>query len=96
MQTRFVVVPAVPKEKETFPRPIGFPGASGAGFDLYDTHYKIRLALNCPTRAEADYECARRNGQNCASGSNDAEAESRCVGRESSPEGRGFRCAGHG
>ncbi|MBK4994535.1 hypothetical protein IAE39_002709 [Pseudomonas sp. S37] len=96
MQTRFVVVPAVPMEKETFPRPIGYTGASGAGFDLYDTHCKIRLALNCPTRAEADYECARRNGQNSASGSSNAEAGSRCVGRESSPEGRGSRFAGHG
>ncbi|KAF4559885.1 hypothetical protein HBJ16_002494, partial [Pseudomonas sp. CES] len=39
---RFVVIPAVPTEKETFPRRLGFPSALGEGYDLYDTHDKIR------------------------------------------------------
>ncbi|MGE8059508.1 hypothetical protein [Pseudomonas sp. NPDC089547] len=63
MQTRFVVVPAVPQEKEQFPRRIGVPAAIGAGYDLYDTHGKTRLALNYPTRAEAEFDCASRNTQ---------------------------------
>ncbi|MEN5303593.1 hypothetical protein [Pseudomonas sp. TWI628] len=62
MQTRFVVVPALPLEKEYLPRCAGFPKALGKGYDLYDTLDKLRLTLNFPTRAEADYACACRNG----------------------------------
>jgi len=70
MQTRFVVVPAVPLEKELFPRRIGFPSSLAPGFDLYDTCDKVRLNFNFPTRAEAEYECALRNSQQGASGMN--------------------------
>ncbi|MBH3372422.1 hypothetical protein [Pseudomonas juntendi] len=63
MQTRFVVIPAVPQEKEHFPRRIGVPPAISAGYDLYDTLGKTHLALNYHTRAEAEYECASRNSQ---------------------------------
>ncbi len=69
MQTRFVVIPALPQEREHFPRRIGVPAAIGAGYDLYDTHGKTRLALNYPTRAEAEYDCASRNSQEGALGS---------------------------
>lgn len=69
MQTRFVVIPAVPQEIEQFPRRIGVPAAIGAGYDLYDTHGKTRLALNYPTRAEAEFDCASRNSQEGAAGS---------------------------
>ncbi|MBK5007161.1 MULTISPECIES: hypothetical protein [unclassified Pseudomonas] len=62
MQTRFVVVPAVPLIREIHPRRIGFPSALGEGYDLYDTQDKIRLSLNLPTRAQAEYECTCRNG----------------------------------
>ena len=96
MQIRFVVVPAVPMEKEVFPRRIGVPCATGAGFDLYDNHSKTRLTLNVPTRAEADYECARRNGQYGANGSTDTEGSSRFSAYESCPERAGSRCVGHG
>ncbi len=58
---RFVVIPAVPTEKETFPRRLGFPSALGEGYDLYDTHDKIRLTMGFPTRAEAEFECSMRN-----------------------------------
>jgi hypothetical protein len=58
MQTRFVVIPAMPQEKELFPRHIGVPVVLCAGYDLYDTHGKTRLVLNYPTRAEAEYACA--------------------------------------
>ncbi|MFK0093574.1 hypothetical protein [Pseudomonas sp. NPDC090592] len=61
MQRRFVVVPALPIDKEIFPRRIGILCASGSGFDLYDTHDKTRLVLNISTRAEAECECAYRN-----------------------------------
>lgn len=70
MQTRFVVVPAVPLEKELFPRRIGFPSSLAPGFDLYDTRDKLRLNFTFPTRAEAEYECALRNSQQGASGMN--------------------------
>ncbi|GAH95412.1 hypothetical protein PPUJ13061_30620 [Pseudomonas putida] len=69
MQKRYVVVPAVPTVKETFPRAVGFPSALGEGYDLYDTLNKVRLCLGLSTRAEADYECASRNGEESASGS---------------------------
>jgi len=62
MQTRFVVVPAVPLQKELLPRRFGFPAALGEGYDLYDTLEKVRLSINFPTRAAAEYECASRNG----------------------------------
>ncbi len=58
---RFVVIPAVPTDKETFPRRLGFPSALGEGYDLYDTHDKIRLTMGFPTRAEAEFECCMRN-----------------------------------
>lgn len=61
MQTRFVVIPAMPGEKEQFPRRVGVHAALGAGYDLYDTHDKTRLVLNYPTGAEAEYDCASRN-----------------------------------
>ncbi|MGN8258481.1 hypothetical protein ACLEJW_03990 [Pseudomonas sp. SMSB3] len=62
MQTRFVVVPALPEHRECLPRRVGFPQALGKGYDLYDTFDKLRLTLNFATRAEADYACACRNG----------------------------------
>ena len=61
MQMRFVVVPAVPLKKEIYPRSIGFPATLGEGYDLYDTQEKLRLPLNSPTRAEAEFVCASRN-----------------------------------
>jgi len=61
MQTRFVVVPAVPLKKEIYPRSLGFPAMLGEGYDLYDTQEKLRLILNYPTRAEAEFVCASRN-----------------------------------
>lgn len=61
MQTRFVVVPAVPLKKEVYPRMLGFPALLGEGYDLYDTQEKMRLPLNYPTRAEAEFVCASRN-----------------------------------
>ncbi|WP_433690822.1 hypothetical protein [Pseudomonas monteilii] len=61
MQTRFVVVPAVPLQKEIYPRRHGFPAVLGEGYDLYDTQDKMRLSLNFPTRAAAEFECLCRN-----------------------------------
>ncbi|MGO0683272.1 MULTISPECIES: hypothetical protein [Pseudomonas] len=62
MQMRFVVVPAVPQTKEWLSRRLGFPSSLGEGYDLYDTQDKVRLSLNLPTRAQAEYECSCRNG----------------------------------
>ncbi|MFJ4156650.1 hypothetical protein ACIPZF_17855 [Pseudomonas sp. NPDC089752] len=69
MQARYVVIPAFPQERERLPRRVGVACEVGTGYDLYDTHDKIRLSLNLPTRAEADYQCASRNSQAGADGS---------------------------
>ena len=69
MQARYVVIPAFPQEKERFPRRVGVACEVGAGYDLYDNHDKIRLSLNLPSRAEADYVCSIRNSQDGAGGS---------------------------
>lgn len=68
MQTRFVVIPAMPQEKEQFPRRIGVPTVLGAGYDLYDTHGKTRLVSNYPTQAEAEHACTSRSIREGAEG----------------------------
>lgn len=75
MQTRYVVVPALPLEKEYLPRQAGFPNALGKGYDLYDTLDKLRLPLNFATRAEADYACSCRNGLLSASDENASDGQ---------------------
>lgn len=63
MQPRFVVVPAVPIEKDAVKRGSHFYSKIiCAGFDIYDNHDKTRLNTSFSTRADAEHECARRNG----------------------------------
>ncbi|MFJ4346614.1 hypothetical protein [Pseudomonas sp. NPDC089401] len=64
MQPRFVVVPAVPVEKDLIPRREPLLSRLVAdGFDLYDTQAKMRLCQGFLTRREAEAECVRLNGQ---------------------------------
>lgn len=64
MQPRFVVVPAVPIEKDLIPRRDRFLARLVVdGFDLYDTHEKLRLSQGFLTRREAEAECLRLNRQ---------------------------------
>jgi hypothetical protein len=62
MQPRFVIVPAVPVEKERVQTTVRmYARAAFGGFDIYDTLEKYRLKPSYPTRADAESECARRN-----------------------------------
>ncbi|HAB03926.1 MAG TPA: hypothetical protein DCE25_13815 [Pseudomonas sp.] len=55
MQTRFVIVPAVPIEKDCF-KPIArsYAAAVTAGFDIYDNLEKLRLKPSYSTRSLAE------------------------------------------
>lgn len=62
MLKRFVVVPAVPKDKNSFH--IGsrsYVITEYAGFDIYDNHAKERLIPTHPTKVEAEAHCTRMN-----------------------------------
>lgn len=62
MQQRFVIVPALPIEKDVYKRTNRtWASALGAGFDLYDNQEKRRLPLSLPSRPDAEAECVRRN-----------------------------------
>lgn len=60
MQPRFVIVPAVPIENESFQ--IGnrfYAATSSGGFDIYDNQEKIRIKRSFPNRALAIAECEK-------------------------------------
>ncbi|WP_367237119.1 hypothetical protein VXM67_14790 [Pseudomonas sp. Rh2] len=62
MQPRFVIVPAVPIEKESFR--IGaryYAATTGGGFDIYDNQAKERLKPSYPDRTAAEAQCVRMN-----------------------------------
>ncbi|AIR90811.1 hypothetical protein [Pseudomonas cremoricolorata] len=62
MQQRFVIVPALPKEKDVIQRKTTvWSGVSTARFDLYDNLEKQRLTLSLQSRPDAEAECSRRN-----------------------------------
>ena len=62
MQQRFVIVPALPIEKELSKRKArSWAGAFCARFDLYDNQENQRLALSLQSRPDAEAECSRRN-----------------------------------
>lgn len=64
MQTRFVIVPAVPIEKESFRSGSRFYAATVSdGFDIYDNQEKLRLKKNYATRELAEVECLRMNAE---------------------------------
>lgn len=55
MRTRFVIVPAVPVEKESFKTGVRiFATRVSGGFDIYDNQEKLRLEPSYSTRALAE------------------------------------------
>ncbi|WP_082044721.1 hypothetical protein [Pseudomonas sp. C5pp] len=60
MQPRFVIVPAVPIENESFQ--IGnrfYAATTSGGFDIYDNQEKIRIKRNFSNRSLAITECEK-------------------------------------
>ncbi|MFR0713415.1 hypothetical protein ACQKO7_19055 [Pseudomonas putida] len=67
MQSRFVIVPAVPVEKESFRIGSRYYAATvGGGFDIYDNLAKERLKPSYPSKAEAEQHCLRMNAEDPA------------------------------
>lgn len=64
MKTRFVIVPAVPIEKESFRFGTRYHAATVCGgFDIYDNLGKERLKPSYPSKAEAEQHCVRMNAE---------------------------------
>ncbi|MFJ4157852.1 hypothetical protein ACIPZF_24040 [Pseudomonas sp. NPDC089752] len=62
MQPRFVIVPAVPIEKESFRLGGRYPAASECGgYDIYDNQAKERLKPSYPNRLVAEVQCRQMN-----------------------------------
>ncbi|WP_060494914.1 hypothetical protein [Pseudomonas sp. GTC 16482] len=64
MQQRFVIVPAVPIEGESFQ--IGnrfYAATTSGGFDIYDNQDKERLKRGFINRSEAAAECEKMNAE---------------------------------
>ncbi|MFJ4440787.1 hypothetical protein ACIPZ8_01695 [Pseudomonas sp. NPDC089422] len=64
MQTRFVIVPAVPIEKESFQSGSRFYAATiSGGFDIYDNQEKLRLKPSYSTRSLAEAARVKLNDE---------------------------------
>lgn len=64
MQKRFVIVPAVPVETETFQSGSRFYASTvSGGFDIYDNQEKVRLKPSYSYRAPADAACTKMNNE---------------------------------
>ncbi|WP_449432948.1 hypothetical protein [Pseudomonas putida] len=62
MQPRFVIVPAVPIEKESFRIGARFHAVTECGgFDIYDNQAKERLKPSYPSKADAQMQCRSMN-----------------------------------
>ncbi|MGJ7547052.1 hypothetical protein [Pseudomonas alloputida] len=62
MQPRFVIVPAVPIEKQSLRIGTGYCAATVCGgFDIYDTQEKERLKPSYPSRTDAEVQCRNMN-----------------------------------
>lgn len=62
MSSRFVVVPATPKETASTRSGSRFYCRTSAiGFDIYDNEQKLRLKTTYQTRLDAENECVRFN-----------------------------------
>lgn len=64
MQPRFVIVPAVPIEGESFQ--IGnrfYAATTSGGFDIYDNQEKERLKRGFINRSEAAATCEKMNAE---------------------------------
>ncbi|BDM22388.1 Arm DNA-binding domain-containing protein [Pseudomonas sp. LRP2-20] len=64
MQSRFVIVPAVPIEKESFQSGSRFYAATvSGGFDIYDNQEKLRLKSSYASRSQAEAARVRLNSE---------------------------------
>lgn len=64
MQARFVIVPAVPIEKESFHVGNRFYSATcSGGFDIYDNQEKVRLKRGFASRSAGEKECNKMNAE---------------------------------
>lgn len=64
MQSRFVIVPAVPIENESFQVGNRFYAATcSGGFDIYDNQEKIRLNRGFASRSLGEKECDKMNAE---------------------------------
>lgn len=64
MQTRFVIVPAVPIEKESFQNGSRFYATTvSGGFDIYDNQEKLRLKPSYPSRSLAEAARLKLNAE---------------------------------
>lgn len=62
MQSRFVVVPAVPIEGESFRSGKQFyASTTSAGFDIYDNQEKLRIKKQYANRGVAEVACMQMN-----------------------------------
>jgi hypothetical protein len=62
MALRFGVVPALPTDSESVRSGTrSYCKNATVGFNLYDNEKKLRLPTTYETRAEAEFECQRRN-----------------------------------
>ncbi|MBH3411778.1 hypothetical protein N8H41_05465 [Pseudomonas vlassakiae] len=62
MQPRFVIVPAVPIEKQSFRIGTRYYAATECGgFDIYDNQEKERLKPSYPSRTDAEVQCRNMN-----------------------------------
>ena len=64
MPPTFVIVPAVPIEKESFRIASRYYAATvSGGFDIYDNLAKERLKPSYPSRTDAQMQCERMNNK---------------------------------
>ena len=64
MQSRFVIVPAVPVEKQSFHSGSRFYAATvSGGFDIYDNQEKLRLKPSYATRSLAEAARLKLNSE---------------------------------
>lgn len=62
MNTRFIVIPAIPIETGSVRNGTRFYCETGpTGFNIYDNDEKLRSKVAYQTRSEADGECQRLN-----------------------------------
>jgi len=64
MLSRFVIVPAVPIEQESFRAGNRFYATTvSGGFDIYDNQEKTRLKPSYQNKEEATVHCSRMNAE---------------------------------
>ena len=64
MQPRYVIVPALPKDKNQSQRGVNPQSAPNSeGFDIYDNVEKLRMEFHFESRAAAELQCTKLNNR---------------------------------